>query len=459
MTSANAAPRLRRELLVRLMLPLLALVAATGIGATWYMQRVANRVYDQWLLDAANSVAAEIRFVDGRATLELPAAARAMLSYDVVDQVSFEVRQGRELIAGDAALPATGPELLRYEQGFTYDAVAKDQALRIAGVTVDGLRGTIPVQVRVAETRRKRDRMRSNVMVMLVPLALLLIVAAVTIRYAVQRTLRPLEVLAARWNVHSHASLERIDTGGVPRELLPFATALNELLARLNSMLERERQFSANVAHQLRTPLAGLMLGLSRAEGSAVSTMDKKTIAGLKRTTQRLSRLVQQLLALGRIGPDGSHAIEFVRTDVVPLVQDIGSGFGDRAARRDIALEMDVPDEPVVVKLHPDLVTEAVSNLLDNAIRYTPPGGTVAVRFSKQPPAVIVSDNGPGIPEHERERVLERFARGNSELDEGSGLGLAIVREIMSLHGGQLLLRSAPQGGLLVILQFSSGSS
>jgi two-component system, OmpR family, sensor histidine kinase TctE len=451
------APRLHRELLARLMLPLLVLVAASGVAATYFMQRLADRVFDQWLLDTASSLAAEVRFNDGSAALELPAAARAMLSYDEVDDVSFAVVQASTAVAGDASLPLDGRRVLQYEHGYTYDAVYRDKPVRVAAVRSVGPAGAVPVDVRVAETLHKRERMRSNVMVMLLPLALLLVAAAVAISYAVRRTLRPIEDLAGRWQEHSHASLEIIDTDGVPRELMPFATALNELLARLSTMLARERQFSANVAHQLRTPLAGLLLGLSRAEASTDVATARATIAELKSTTQRLGRLVQQLLALGRIGPDGSHSIEFVRTDIVALVQEIGAGFGELAARRGIALELDVPAAPLVMRVHPDLLSEALSNLLDNAIRHTPRGGTVAVSFEERPPAIVVSDSGPGIDAAERERVLERFSRGSGAADGGSGLGLAIVREIARLHGGDVLLRSAPQGGLQVVMQFALG--
>jgi two-component system sensor histidine kinase TctE len=456
MNESRVAPRLHRELLTRLMLPLLALVAASGVAATYSMQRLADRVFDQWLLDTASSLAAEIRFESGRATLELPAAARAMLDYDEVDEVSFEVVQGSLPVAGDGLLPLDGRRVLRYEHGYTYDADSRGKSVRVAAVRVAGPASAVPVDVRVAETLHKRERMRSDVLVMLVPLALLLIAAAAAISYAVRRTLKPLADLAGRWQAHSHASLELIDTRGVPRELMPFATALNELLARLSTMLARERQFSANVAHQLRTPLAGLLLGLSRAEESADVATARATIAELKSTTRRLSRLVQQLLALGRIGPDGSHSIEFADTDLVILVQEIGAGFAELAARRGIALELDMPPETLVVRLHPDLVSEALSNLLDNAIRYTPRGGTVAVSFRVRPPELIVSDSGPGIGGAERARVLERFSRGNAGSDRGSGLGLSIVREIARLHGGEVLLQSSPQGGLQVIMQLSA---
>ena len=455
MTRTDAAPRLRRKLLIRLMLPLFALVAASGLISTYVMQRLIDRVYDQWLLDTANSLAAEVHFDGSRALIEIPSAARAMLAYDDVDRVSFSVSQGDELLAGDVQLPLRGTRILSYEHGQAYDAPLLRKRVRVAAVTVGGSAGVQPVEIRVAETLRKRERMRADVLILLFPLGALLLAAAATIGYIVRRTLKPLEELTGRWSAHSHQSLELIDTQGVPRELVPFASALNELLLRLNAMLERERQFSANVAHQLRTPLAGLMLGLSRAEHSGDLASTRAAIAELKSTTQRLTRLVQQLLVLGRIGPDGSHTMEFAPTDLVALVQDLGGSFAEQAARRDIALELDVPAAPLVVHVHPDLISEALSNLLDNAIRYTPRGGRITVGFNSDPPSIIVADSGAGINEDERERVFGRFIRGGTAKDQGSGLGLAIVREIMRLHGGEVLLQAAPSGGLKAVLQFA----
>ena len=455
MIRPDAAPRLRRELLIRLMLPLVALVAASGLTSTYVMQRLTDRVYDQWLLDTANSLAAEVHFDGSRALIEIPSAARAMLAYDDIDRVSFAVTQGNELLAGDVQLPLHGTQNLFYEHGHAYDAESLRHRVRVAAVTVSGSAGVQPVEIRVAETLRKRARMRADILILLFPLGALLLAAAATIGYIVRRTLKPLEELAGRWGAHSHHSLELIDTQGVPRELVPFASALNELLLRLNAMLERERQFSANVAHQLRTPLAGLMLRLSRAEGSGDLASARAAIAELKSTTQRLTRLVQQLLALGRIGPDGSHTMEFAPTDLVALVQDLGGSFAEQAARRDIALELDVPAAPLVVRVHPDLISEALSNLLDNAIRYTPRGGRITVSFDADRPSIIVADSGPGINETERERVFGRFVRGDTAGDQGSGLGLSIVREIMRLHGGEVLLQAAPAGGLKAVLEFA----
>lgn len=456
MIRPDAAPRLRRELLIRLMLPLLTLVAASGLTSTYVMQRLTDRVYDQWLLDTANSLAAEVHFDGAHAQIEMPSAAHAMLAYDDIDKVSFAATQGDELLAGGARLPLDGKRMLFYDHGRAYDAELLGQSVRIAALTVGGSGAVQPVEIRVAETLRKRERMRADVLILLFPLGALLLVSAATIGYIVRRTLKPLEELAGRWSAHSHQSLTLIDTQGVPRELIPFASALNELLLRLNAMLERERQFSANVAHQLRTPLAGLMLGLSRAEDSDNLAGARAAIAELKSTTRRLNRLVQQLLALGRIGPDGSHTMEFAPTDLVALAQDIGSSFAEQSARRDIALELDVPAAPLVVRVHPDLVSEALSNLLDNAIRYTPRGGRITVSFDADPPSIIVADSGSGINEAEREHVFGRFIRGGTASDQGSGLGLAIVREIMRLHGGEvLLLQAAPAGGLKAVLQFA----
>jgi two-component system sensor histidine kinase TctE len=240
----------------------------------------------------------------------------------------------------------------------------------------------------------------------------------------------------------------------VPRELLPFATALNDLLARIRAMLARERQFALTAAHQLRTPLAGLQLGLRRAIETSDPTEVRDLLSELKQTTRRMARLVQQLLAIGRLDPEAGHDLHDQMDDLVILVQDVGAAHVDQALSKGVDLELVTVDDPISVRMQPELLSEALGNLLDNAIRYTPTGGRVLIELAKDPARVIISDSGPGISPNERDLVFERFTRGRGALGEGSGLGLAIVREIAALHGATVILKTSKFGGLEVILSF-----
>ena len=448
----NHAPWLSRALLLRLLLPLLLIVVATGALGAYAAQRLTDRVFDRWLLDAARSVASLVRFEQERASLDLPPIAETLLLFDDNDRTYFSVTQGERILAGRSGIPKEGWDAASYRRGRTYEARFDRNSVRVARVEVDG-GGATPVTVLVAETQVKRQRSAQELLVVIWPMTALVLAAALAIVLAVRRTVRPLELIAARWKERSHASLQAIDDDDVPRELMPFTTALNDLLARIREMLARERQFAATAAHQLRTPLTGLQLGLSRA-AEATDIVTARTVIGeLSRETQRTSRLVQQLLALGRLDPETRGDLDFRNQDLAALAQDVGATHADHALAKSIDLELIAPFA-VFARVIPDLVAEGIGNLLDNAIRYTPAGGRVVIEVLTSPVVIRVSDSGPGIPVDERESVFERFVRGRLASGEGSGLGLAIVRDIALLHGATVSLGASPWGGVSVAIHF-----
>lgn len=448
------AEGLRRDLSLRLMLPMLAIVAAAGGLGAVTAQRLVDQVFDHWLLDSAHALAAQVRQVETRATVDLAPSAAALLAFDEIDQTWFNVTQGDRLLVGTAGLPDRGSRAASYPNGRAYDAAVDGRVARVVAVGLCAACAA-PVTVRVAETTRKRERARLNVLEMLLPLVALLAVATVTIALALRRTILPLERIAARWNERSTASLQPIGIEGVPRELLPFATALNRLLTRIRAMLVRERQFATTAAHQLRTPLAALQLGLARAAAAPDIGAARAVIAELDLATQRTARLIQQLLSLGRLDPEVRGDLSFAPTDLVALAHDVGATCLDLAISRSIDLELSEPSAPVIATVHAELVGEALGNLVDNALRYTPPGGHVVIEFDAHPPSVRVSDSGPGIGAGVSGNVFERFVRGQGASGEGSGLGLSIVRDIATLHYAEVIVARSALGGASVTLRFA----
>ena len=451
---AQHAPWLSRALLLRLLLPLVLIVVATAALGAYAAQRLTDRVFDRWLLDAARSVASLVSFEQGRALLDLPPIAETLLLFDDSDRTYFSVTQGERVLAGRSGIPGSGRDEASYRRGTTYEATFDRNLVRVARVEVEAS-GAVPVIVLVAETQVKRQRSAQELLVVIWPMTALVFAAALAIVLAVRRTVRPLELIAARWNERSHASLEAIDDGDVPRELMPFTTALNDLLARIREMLARERQFAATAAHQLRTPLTGLQLGLSRAAEASDIASTRAVIAELSRGTHRTARLVQQLLALGRLDPETRGDLDYRRQDLAALAQDVGAAHADHALAKSIDLELVAP-EPAFARVIPDLVAEALGNLLDNAIRYTPQGGKVLIEVLTEPVLIRVSDSGAGIPADERDAVFERFVRGRLAAGDGSGLGLAIVRDIAQLHGATVRLGVSSWGGVSVTIEFES---
>ena len=232
-----------------------------------------------------------------------------------------------------------------------------------------------------------------------------------------------------------------------PREAQPLVAAINRLLYRLNGSLENERRFTADAAHELRTPLAAARV---QTQVAMLSTdMDKRnhalaqTLAGLDRAT----RLVEQMLRLARLDPLATLP-DPTAVDLSQLARDVVAGSLD--ATRKCVIDVDIDDEKIVVEGVPDLLQVALRNLVDNAVRYSPEGSriTVALRREHGQPVLSVADNGPGVSETELPRLVERFYRSPEVVAEGSGLGLTIVHRIAELHGARLELANRAAGGL-----------
>jgi two-component system sensor histidine kinase TctE len=446
--------RLQRRLLLRLMLPLLVIFAAAAGVGVYGAQSLTDGVFDRWLLDAAQSLAHQVRVDQGSAVVDLPPAAAALLAYDDIDKTSFSVTQGSRHLIGQAGIPVSGRREAFYRAGRAFDALFEGEAVRVAAVEIKS-GGSSDLTVLIAETTRKRHRAQKSITLMMLPMGLLLVAAAVTIGVAVRRTIRPLETIASRWNERSHASLQSIDIVDIPGELMPFATALNDLLARLRAMLVRERQFATTAAHQLRTPLAGLQLGLARAAAAPDLESVRQVLHELEQSTQRTARLSQQLLMFGRLDPESSQGLDRTKTNLVDLTRDVGSAFAESFLDKGISFELREPDEPILVNVQPELIAEAIGNILDNALRHTPGGGRVVIAFESLPATVRVCDSGHGVGEDEYDSIFERFVRGRGASGIGSGLGLAIVRDVATLHGARARARPAGEKGLCVEIVFS----
>lgn len=446
---------LQRELQWRLALPVLGIVLLGGVFSVYGAQYLVDKVFDRWLLDAARSLAAEVRIEAGHPSLALGKDAERMLAFDVVDRVNFAVMDGDRLLFGQRGIPASGSSEQRYGNGArAFDAAYLGSPVRVVWVEVDRA-GVTATRVGIAETLLKRTRARRDLLLVFSPLSLLLLLAAVVVARGVRRTVRPLESLAARWNQRSHDSLEAIPTDEVPRELMPFATALNDMLQRVRGVLEREQRFASTAAHQLRTPLTALQLGLSRAAEAPDLASVHRVLQDLGDTTQRTARLVQQLLALSRLDPELTNTAAFSRLDLNGLARAVGEAYLDLAADQGVTLELHEAAAPgAVVRGQADLVSEALGNLVDNALKQSPAGGTVRIVVEALPPSLAVHDDGPGVPEAERARVFERFARGSTAQGLGSGLGLAIVKEIADLHGATVRLAGSDTGGAAFAIVF-----
>ncbi|MDO9451834.1 MAG: ATP-binding protein [Stagnimonas sp.] len=287
---------------------------------------------------------------------------------------------------------------------------------------------------------------------LLLPLLLILPLIGLFTAWAVSRLLRPLRSLAEQLQRHGAAKRSQVKVDSVPRELTPVIDALNDLLARQAEAAQRQQAFLADAAHELRTPLAVVSLQVQRVQGAVSHSDRREAIDALKLGVDRASRLVAQLLALARSEPDTPQERCFATLDLEVLLKTVLAELYPLAAQKRVDLGL---DESQSLSIHSDGegLRSLLTNLLDNAIRHTPPGGKVDVSLKRAESyaELTVCDTGPGIAPERRQAVFERFVRDGTADSSGTGLGLAIVRQVVERHGGSITLEDGPDGsGLLV---------
>ncbi|QNK03096.1 sensor histidine kinase [Dyella telluris] len=280
-----------------------------------------------------------------------------------------------------------------------------------------------------------------------VPFLLGLPVLALLVGWAVGRGLRPLASLTTALSAREPGSRERIELPHAPRELRPVLGALNEQLVRQEDALERERRFSADVAHELRTPLASILLNLE----SAMETVDpdeiQDSLAGAHHSVATLSRRVEQLLTLARMEA-GAASTRFEAVDLMDVAGGVVKELTPVIQRRGVELGFAQQDGQVLVQGYAPALIALLRNLLENSLRYVPAGGRIqlAIAQGRQDATLEVIDDGPGIPTERRHAVFARFHREAGSRGEGYGLGLSIVARAATLHRASIELLDSPLG-------------
>jgi two-component system OmpR family sensor kinase/two-component system sensor histidine kinase QseC len=330
------------------------------------------------------------------------------------------------------------------------DITVGDQAWRTFSVAT----GSRVIQV--AQPRQIRRRLAADAALHAVaPLLGVAPLMALLIWWLAKLTLRPLRQVAQAVSERDTQSLAPLPGEGLPDELAPLVRALNDLLQRLAQALDVQRAFVADAAHELRSPLTALKLQLKlleRADDAATRDAAVKTLGeGIDRTAW----LVEQLLALARNEP-GAPPLPFSRVDLAELTRKALAATVPQALARGSVLDLQA-DTPVLLDGDAVSLTVMVRNLVDNAVRHSPPGTRVEVCITQEQgaPLLVVDDAGPGIPAEDRERVFDRFYRRESSTAEGSGLGLAIVRTVAQRHRATVTLGNSPLGGLRASVQFA----
>ncbi|MHB1142977.1 MAG: ATP-binding protein [Sulfuricaulis sp.] len=312
------------------------------------------------------------------------------------------------------------------------------------------------VRIAVGESYEVRDELIFDILLnTLLPILLILPLLALIIWTGVGRGLGPLKKVAGEIAQRSPSQLQPLSVRDTPEEIRPLADSLNRLLGRLDEALESERRFTANAAHELRTPLAGLK---TQAQVALRATSEPQRIQMLNKILEgvdRATHLVGQMLTLARLDPDAA-AVQYGPVDLVQTTVAVVAERAPAALEKNIEIEL-TEDSRGTVNGDAAALAILIRNLADNAIRYTPSGGRVEVSVATRVEGVTltVTDNGPGIPELERARVFERFYRAPGSGGQGCGLGLSIAQRIAELHGASIELAAPVTGsGLRVTVRF-----
>jgi two-component system sensor histidine kinase QseC len=306
-------------------------------------------------------------------------------------------------------------------------------------------------RIQVAQSIPLRDKEALEIATKTVlPLGLFIPVLIGLIYFSVRRGLKPLDDLAAEVSARSPENLQTLPAAHVPMEARPLVAALNRLLRRLGTTLENERRFTADAAHELRTPLAAVRVQAQVALASADAGEQRHALRQVLVGTERATRLVEQLLRLARLDPLARLPAP-QPVDLAALAQAALDEARTLAPTRDADLHLEIGAAALPVAGDADLLAVVMRNLIDNALRYTAPGCaiTVFVRREHGEPALGVADAGAGVPTEELPKLIERFYRGRETTAEGSGLGLAIVRRIAELHGARLEVGNGAAGGFV----------
>ena len=426
-------PSIRRRLLVFLISSLVLMIAGAGAVSYWVALRSANDAYDRSLLDPALDIAENLRIDAAGAHVDLPEKALEALVYDQADRVIFQIRSPVNAIV-DGAPDLPPPPGLGPGQHIFFDGTSNGESIRIAAH-----RAANGYIVQVGETLHKRNRLIGEILIAEIVPTLLVAVAATALAWlGVAHALRPLEELRLQLMRRAPRDLRPLADAAAPAEIAPVVDEFNALLGHVRDASTMQQRFLANAAHQLRTPLAGLQMHL---ELLLRRTLAPEVLAEVERmhgATVRASRLANQLLALARAESAPDHGRELQRVDLRTITGEAAREWAPKAHARDVDLGFVL--DPAEILGDPLLLSELVDNLLDNALRYTPAGGTVTVRTgcSDGVPFLCIEDTGPGIAAAERSKVLERFYRIPGSPGDGSGLGLAIVQEVVARHRGVL---------------------
>ena len=332
-----------------------------------------------------------------------------------------------------------------------YFSTVKNESVRVVSMPVEHTINKVKKQffIQVAETRNQRTEIQRQIIFWIVlPQLILLISALILVRFAVKRGLSPILYLNEKIIARSYKDLKPIDIQNVPLEVDRLVGSLNNLMSELDNAIKSENRFVNDAAHQLRTPLAGILAQIQLAQESKNSEEIKSRLEQISQSSKRLIHIINQLLSLSKTQPEAKHATDFQKIDLMSLTKKTMEDLFPLADIKKIDLGYEGSNDAAFVMGDEHKLYDLIHNLIENAIKYTPSSGKVNVLIENKDDKICltVEDTGKGIPKDDQPNIFKRFYRGDnvsqSGDDAGAGIGLAIVKEIANMHDATLEIDS-----------------
>ncbi|MFZ6846905.1 sensor histidine kinase N-terminal domain-containing protein [Undibacterium sp. RuRC25W] len=455
------------EILDWMLAPLL-LLWPMSIAITYLVAKsIANQPFDHALENKIMLISQQIKQVDHKLVSRLTQPARDILRADDLDTIYFQVKAGNgQLIDGDQTIPQPADDEKPIPGNIQLKNVSfggADFRVAYAYMDVDSLDRTLPdeatgsrektshvqVLIQIAETLEKRSNLANEIIKgVILPQFIILPIALALVWFALSRGLSPLAELQHRIRARRPDDLSPIDSRQVPEEITPLVNSLNDMLARLTQTIDSQKRFIADAAHQMKTPLAGMRMQSELALRQTDQEEIHRSLLQLSTSSEAATRLINQLLTMARAENQTPAQQPLKQIVLNELAMDVVREWIPISFNKRIDLGFEQTDEAVTIFGNPLMLKEMLSNLVDNAIRYTPAEHNITVKVnvnhSQQLAILEVEDNGPGIPVSEREHVFERFYRILGTNVQGSGLGLSIVREIVLQHDAHIDISDNP---------------
>ncbi len=435
MTKPILTYSLKAQMLLLLLASMVAVMACVGVLGYNLAMQEADEIFDAQLAELAQVMLRERFSQENKG-----APGIKLTAHDYQQKIAYQLwHADKRLLKSDNA-PDTP---MAFKVGYSDGQMGQAQWRFFVAKTPDQSLVAITAQ----DSAMRDECAEELAWRMIAPLAAGILLLALIIWFVVARACQPLTDIAGQVNVRTADRLAPVALEqAAPRELLPLLDALNALFERVETLLESERRFTADAAHELRTPLAAIRLQAQLAGEAATADTRRKAIEMLVSDSSRASRLVEQLLTLARADNLSRRSLN-TTVDISREVIEVAAVLQDMAQAKLQLLTVDAP-QPVMIMADSELLQAMISNLVTNAIKYSPPDTHIAIKVSTE--SIMVTDHGPGMAEEERARALQRFVRLHDGDQSGSGLGLSIVARVAHALSITLEFENTPGGGLTV---------